>query len=64
MKERNQLKIPTDPMILLSFINMKLRDYYDNFEELCSDLDILPDQIKDKLALFGYEYNEELNKFV
>jgi hypothetical protein len=64
MQERNQLKIPNDPMILLSFINMKLRDFYDNFEELCADLDVLPVQIIDKLASIGYEYNEELNKFV
>ena len=32
--------IPKDPVMLLSFINLKLRDYYSSFEALCDDLDV------------------------
>lgn len=64
MQERKQLRIPNDPMILLSFINMKLRDFYESFEELCSDLEVNPEDVRQKLNQIGYEYNETLNKFV
>ena len=32
--------IPKDPAMLLSFINLKLRDYYSSLEILCDDLDL------------------------
>ena len=32
--------IPKDPVMLLSFINLKLRDFYDDLDALCDDLDI------------------------
>ena len=32
--------IPQDPVMLLSFINLKLRDYYGSLEQLCDDLDV------------------------
>ena len=32
--------IPKDPVMLLSFINLKLRDYYTSLEALCDDLNI------------------------
>jgi hypothetical protein len=34
------MQIPTDPYILLSYINTKLRDEYNSIDELCTDLDI------------------------
>ena len=30
--------LPKDPMVLLSFINTKLRDDYPSLDELCSSL--------------------------
>ena len=30
--------IPEDPVILLSFVNTKLRDEYPNLDELCASL--------------------------
>ena len=41
--------IPNDPFMLLSFINMKLRDEYDSFESLCDNMDVDSNEIKDKL---------------
>ena len=32
--------IPKEPVMLLSFINLKLRDFYDDLDALCDDLDI------------------------
>ncbi|MDE6099631.1 MAG: DUF4250 domain-containing protein [Paramuribaculum sp.] len=37
-------QLPSDPVILLSFLNMKLRDDYLSPEELCNRLDIDKDK--------------------
>lgn len=57
------MSVPQDPMILLSFINMKLRDFYSNLENLCEQLDLNEDELVHTLSSIGYHYNEELNKF-
>ena len=31
------MKLPEDPMMLYSFINMKLRDFYPSLDALCED---------------------------
>lgn len=56
--------IPSDPIMLLSFMNLKLRDYYGSLEALCEDLDISRKEIQEKLALAGYCYDAEKNQFV
>ena len=56
--------IPQDPVMLLSFFNLKLRDYYGSLEQLCDDLDVKEHEIRDKLASIDYHYNEERNQFV
>ena len=56
--------IPQDPVMLLSFINLKLRDYYGSLEQLCDDLDVNEQEIRDKLASIDYHYDEERNQFV
>ena len=55
--------IPNDPMMLLSFLNMKLRDFYPNLDALCQDLELDKDVIVDKLAAIDYHYDETLNRF-
>jgi hypothetical protein len=55
--------IPNDPVMLLSFVNMKLRDKYSNLEVLCEDLDIEQNELSEKLALIDYHYNREKNQF-
>lgn len=55
--------IPQDPMMLYSFINMKLRDQYSSLFELCEDMDINEAELKEKLASAGFEYSEANNKF-
>ena len=55
--------IPSDPMMLLSFLNMKLRDFYSNLDELCNALDLDKEEIVKKMADAGFEYNKTQNKF-
>ena len=56
--------IPKDPVMLLSFINLKLRDYYSSFEALCDDLDVDRKEITERLAGINYQYDAEKNRFV
>ncbi len=55
--------IPKDPMMLLSFMNMKLRDDYGSLDELCKSLDIDRAEITEKLSAIGYTYNAGYNQF-
>lgn len=57
------MNIPSDPFILLSYINTKLRDEFPDLDELCRSLDIDRGQLESRLATIGYFYNRELNKF-
>ena len=56
-------ELPKDPMILFSFVNMKLRDCYSSLDELCDDMNADKDELIKKLASFGFEYNPESNRF-
>ena len=55
--------LPNDPVILLSYVNTKLRDSDINLSELCKNLNIDKNIIINKLNEIGYEYNKELNQF-
>ena len=57
------MDLPQDPMMLLSFINMKLRDFYLSLDALCEDMNVDKEELMAKLAAFGFEYSEEQNKF-
>lgn len=56
--------VPKDPVMLLSFVNLKLRDYYNNLDALCEDLDMDRQEISEKLASINYHYDEGKNQFV
>lgn len=56
--------LPQDPFMLLSFINMRLRDGdYDSLEQLCDDLGISPDDLKARMGAAGFEYLPEGKRF-
>lgn len=55
--------IPNDPVMLLSYINTKLRDHYDSLEALCDDLDLDMKELKEKLEGINYFYKVEENQF-
>lgn len=56
--------MPNDPIILLSYINTKLRDTYPSLDELCKSESVSVQEISDKLSAVGYEYDAIQNKFV
>lgn len=56
--------LPSDPMILLSVVNTKLRDFYPSLQALCDDMEISEAELKEKLAQIAYEYDGLKNQFV
>ena len=56
--------IPKDPVMLLSFINMKLRDFYPSLDELCADLNLNVNEVSEKLASASFNYDGKLNRFI
>ncbi|MCH5267940.1 MAG: DUF4250 domain-containing protein [Lachnospiraceae bacterium] len=58
------MSIPNDPMILVSYINTQLRDFYPSLEELCKAQDLSRAEICEKLAGIDYKYDAERNQFV
>lgn len=62
----NQLStyLPSDPHILASLVNMKLRDLYpQGLDALCEDMGIDRDDLVETLEKGGYRYNPEVNQF-
>lgn len=61
----NQMdKLPKDPAILVSALNMYLRDReFDSLEALCYCYDEDPEKIKAYLHEAGFDYNEEQMQF-
>ncbi len=56
--------LPKDPVMLLSVVNMKLRDQYATLDALCEDMDEDRAQIERALAEIGCAYDEARNQFV
>lgn len=56
-------ELPKDPAMLMSFLNMKLRDNYRSLDELCDDLGIDRQELLDRMKKLGMEYLPEQNKF-
>ena len=57
------MKLPEDPMMMYSFINMKLRDFYPSLDALCEDMNVEKEVIVRTLKRVGFEYNPERNRF-
>lgn len=57
------MKLPEDPMMLYSFINMKLRNFYPSLDALCEDMNVEKEVIVRTLKRVGFEYNPERNRF-
>jgi len=56
--------LPKDPVILLSVVNTKLRDFYSSLDALCDDLQVEKSEIEATIAKIGYHYNQERNQFI
>ena len=56
--------IPKDPMILLSYVNTQLRDYYDSLEALCTCRGLKKKELEEKMDSIDYHYDAGKNAFV
>ncbi len=56
--------LPQDPIILLSYVNTKLRDNYPDLDALCDDLDADKEELVRRLEGVNYTYNPERNQFI
>lgn len=55
--------LPQDPIILLSYVNTQLRDYYPSLQEMCDSMGVDEEEIRQKLVQAGFEYSNEQNRF-
>jgi len=58
------MELPKDPVMLLSVVNTKLRDYYTSLDALCEDMQTEKQKIIDTLKGIDYEYDESRHQFV
>lgn len=56
--------MPQDPIMLLSYVNTKLRDTYASLDLLCEDLHIDRSALEQKLHTVDYDYDAGKNQFV
>jgi biotin operon repressor len=55
--------LPKDPMVLLSYVNTRLRDDYPSLDALCEDLDLSRTELEQTLQAVGFDYDAEQNRF-
>ena len=56
--------LPKDPAILVSSVNMLLRDEeFDSLESLCYAFSREPEEIKDYLLKYGFVWSEQQKQF-
>ena len=60
----SNMTLPKDPVMLLSLINTKLRDFNSSLDDVCKENNLNEDEIKKKLEMIDYHYDEFKNKFV
>ena len=58
------MSLPVDPIMLLSVVNLKLRDQYKDLDALCEDLEDDKAGLCAKLHAVGYDYDPQRNQFV
>ena len=56
--------LPRDPMLLLSVVNTKLRDYYQSLDALCDDMNVNKEEIISALKSIDYAYDSDIQQFV
>ena len=57
------MNLPSDPFMLLSYVNTLLRDRYPSLQSLCDDMQIDQPSLEHTLREAGFEYNPEQNRF-
>lgn len=60
---KTKFMIPSDPIILLSFVNTRLRDEYSDLDDLCASLGIDRNELEAKLNEVGFQYDSTTRQF-
>ena len=55
-------QLPKDPVMMLSYLNTRLRDFYPSLEDCCKSLSLDRQDIEDRLAQIDYRYDPEKNQ--
>ena len=58
------MALPADPIILLSYLNTQLRDFYPDLTQLCADLNAERGAVENAMESVGYRYDPVKNQFV
>ena len=58
------MDVPQDPIILVSFVNTKLRDQFATLEELCQTYELNQAELCQTLDSIDYQHDETTNQFV
>ena len=56
--------IPKDPVMLLSYVNTQLRDFYKTLDAFCKDRDVDQKELEKNLETIDYTYDPSVNQFV
>lgn len=58
------MDIPRDPIILVSYVNTKLRDHFATLKEFCQTCEVDEEELRATLSAIDYQYDEITNQFV
>lgn len=58
------MDIPQDPIILVSYVNTKLRDQFATLDEFCQTYELNEEELRKTLDSIDYQYDETTNQFV
>ena len=64
IKRMEKTMIPKDPVMLLSYVNTQLRDFYRSLDAFCEDRGLDRKELEDKLDMIDYAYDPAVNQFV
>ena len=56
--------MPKDPVMLLSYVNTQLRDFYPHLTEFCQANAVNQVELENKLGGIDYVYDEGRNQFI
>ena len=57
------MSLPKDPVMLLSVVNTKLRDFYPSLDELAAAEGVTVEEIVKTLEKINYVYDKNQNRF-
>ena len=58
------MNIPKDPVMLMSMVNMKMRDGgYDSLDDLCKELGIEENELVEQLGKAGFDWMAGIKQF-